>query len=360
VVAKRLGWIGVDVGTHTVKLAQVVRANGGVRIRHAAVIQRPAPWSDEASMVWNTPSSSYEEISAARIFGGFVGRSAASILPMNVCELHGLTVPQGTEQERRAMISSELAEDWSECPAPMEFDFWELDVAQANERAGGFNVNVLAVAEPWINQLALDCRQSKLDCWSVDGLPLAIARAVGLVTRLRPDQSVLAIDWGFSNVTICFVANRRPLYARKLSDCGLRRLLSAVGDGLAVTEDEAQSLIDNQGVFSTNQKSTDDKDVQTAIAEAAYGTIECLIQQVQRTLQFAHTQRRHLAPSAVWLMGGGATIRNIGPYLAEALEMPVHIWGVPTDATQIPSVEVQRSALFGPAAALSALAWRAA
>ena len=360
VLASRLGWIGVDIGTHTVKLAQVVRAGNSMRLRQAVVIQRPEPWPEEDSMAWAVPCTSHDEIYAGRHYGKFVGRNAASVLPMNVCELHGLTVPPGTDQERRTMIAGELAENWSERPGSMEFGFWETDGAQANERAGGFNVNVLAVAKLWIDRLMQDCRQSSLDCWSIDGCPLAMARAVGLVNRFRGQQCFLAIDWGYSNVTLCVVFQGRPVYARRLRDCGLRLVLESIETGLGVTEDEAQHLIDTQGLLSLGADAAEDRELQAAISEAAYGTVEALFQQVQRTLQFVHSQRRHLSPSGVWLMGGGATIRNVGPYLGEKLEMPVHIWGIPADARELPNMGGQRSALFGAAAALSALAWRAA
>jgi type IV pilus assembly protein PilM len=360
VLANQIGWIGVDIGTHTVKMAQVVRAGGGLRLRQAVVIQRPAPWPEEDSMVWAIPCASHDEMYAARNYGRFVGRSAASVLPMNVCELHGLTVPPGTDQERRTMIAGELAEYWSERPDPMQFGYWETDSVQANERAGGFNVNVLAVPQLWIERLTQDCRRSSLDCWSVDGCPLAMARAVDLVNRFRTERCVLAIDWGFSNVTLCIVSQRRPMYARKLRDCGVRLLLESICSTLGVTEDEAQHLLDTQGMLSPDADEAGDQELQAAITEAAYGTIESLLQQVQRTLQFVQTQRRYLLPSAIWLMGGGATMPNIGPYLTRKLDMPVHIWSMPTDSTELPHIVGRRSALFSLSAALSALAWRAA
>jgi Tfp pilus assembly PilM family ATPase len=360
VFENRIGWIGVDVGTHTVKLAQVRRSGNSLRLRQAVVIQRQAPWPEEDSMVWAVPNASHDEISAGRSFGNFVGRNAASVLPMNVCELHGLTVPQGTDRERESMIAGELAEDWAGRSVPMEFGFWETDTPQTNERAGGFNVNVLAVSQLWIARLTQDCRQSKLDCWSIDGCPLAIARAVSLVNRYRNEPCVLVVDWGYSNVTASIVVNRRPLYVRKLRECGLRRLLDSLSVGVGVTEDEAQYLLDSQGLLSPEREMDADRDVQDAVTTAAHGTIESLVDQLQRTLQFVHSQRRHLVPNAVWLMGGGATIRNVGPHLAAALQLPVHVWSMPADTTQLTPLEGQRSALFGTAAALSALAWRAA
>ena len=51
---------------------------------------------------------------------------------------------------------------------------------------------------------------------------------------------------------------------------------------------------------------------------------------------------------------------NIGPYLAGALALPVHIWGLAPAESPIECAAGNRAAVFGSAAALSALAWRAA
>ena len=73
-----------------------------------------------------------------------------------------------------------------------------------------------------------------------------------------------------------------------------------------------------------------------AITEAAAQPIDELVRQIRRTLQFTEAQRRHLQPAAIWLMGGGASMRNVGRYLAQALELPVHIWKLPRRRSRLP------------------------
>ena len=175
ILSNRLGWIGVDIGTRTVKLAQAVRSADGVRLYQSAVVQRSTPWSDDDGLGLGAPDQSTAEIRAALECGQFVGRSAACLLPMNACELRGLNVPQGSDRERRAMIANELAEDWSTRSAAMEFDYWELNVDRETTTVDGFNINILAVARPWIARVAQDCQQSRLDCWALDGGPPATA-----------------------------------------------------------------------------------------------------------------------------------------------------------------------------------------
>jgi Tfp pilus assembly PilM family ATPase len=360
IFSHRLGWIGVDIGTRTVKLAQAVRTADGVRLHQAVVVQRTTPWPDEDALGQGEPDRSEVEIRAALECGSFSGRNAACMLPMNVCELRGLNVPHGDERERRAMIANELAEDWAERPAAMEFDYWELDADRDAPAVDGFNINVLAIARPWITRVASDCQKARLDCWAVDGEPLATARAVGLAANLRGSARALAIDWGFSNVTLSVVGGDRALYVRRIPQCGFHKCLESIQAALGVTLDQAQHLASTEGVVSPDSDASGRSEIQTAITAATADTIDALVEQIRRTQQFVELQRRHLRPTSVWLLGGGGSLRNIGPHLSLALNLPVSIWNLPVEHGAGRTFGDGQAALFGNAVALSALAWRAA
>jgi Tfp pilus assembly PilM family ATPase len=360
ILSNRLGWIGVDIGTRTVKLAQAVRSADGVRFHQAAVIQRQSPWPDDDSLGLGEPDQSLAEIRAALECGQFAGRSAACLLPMNACELRGLNVPQGSDRERRAMIANELAEDWSARSDAMEFDYWELDADRDGSPADGFNVNILAVTRPWISRVAQDCQQARLDCWAVDGGPLSTARAVGLAAHLRGTARALAIDWGFANVTLSIVGHDRALYVRRVHNCGFRKCLESIQAALGVTLEQAQYLAVKEGVALRDSEPSDRSEVREAIAAAVADTVDALVDEIRRTLQFVELQRRHLHPTTVWLVGGGASLRNVGPQLSTALNLPVSTWELPVDPASRCKMPSHQAPLFAGAIALSALAWRAA
>ena len=372
-LSQRVGWIGVDVGTHTVKLAQAVRDGADVRLHRAAVIQRPAAWSGDDALALEQPITSYPEIRAALECGGFTGRDAICSLPMNVCQLRVLNVPPGSDRERRTMIADELAEEWAELRQPMEFDFWELESGRAEKGTEGFNVSVLATSRHWVDQLWRDCRQNGLDCWSIDGAPLTMARAVGLIGGMAGGRRVLAVDWGFSNATLCVAGDGRPLYGRRIHACAFGLVLEAIMRVFDVTLDEAQHLAETQGLAApgagsgeqpvasdTRHPTPDTNSCQAAITEAAEPPIQELMRQIRRTLEFMEAQRRQQQPATVWLLGGGASMRNVSPYLEQALGLPVQIWKLAPEDTPIPCAAGYRSAVFGSAVALSAAAWRAA
>ena len=255
-LSQRYGWIGVDVGTHTVKLAQVVRDGASVRLHRAAVIQRPTNWSGDDSLAQAQPISSHPEIKAALECGSFEGRNAICALPMNVCQLRSLNIPPGSDDERRTMIADELAEDWGELANPMEFDFWEMESSRGEKSSDSFNVSVMAASRLWIGQLWRDCRRAGMDCWAIDGLPLTMARAVGLVGGLVGGRRALAVDWGFSNTTMCIVGDNRPLYSRRIQECAFGRVLEAIMQMFDVSLDEAQHLAESDGLAVPQGAST--------------------------------------------------------------------------------------------------------
>jgi Tfp pilus assembly PilM family ATPase len=343
-----------------VKLAQAVRDGVSVRLHRAAVIQRPNSWNGEDALGMEQPISSAPEIRAALECGGFSGRNAICVLPMNLCQLRGLNVPPGTDQERRAMAADELTEEWAEKKVAMEFDLWETDPGRTDKNTDAFNVNILSASRPWVAQLWRDCRQSGLDCWAIDGVPLAMARAVAHAGGLDGGRRALAVDWGYSNTTLCVVGDDRPLYTRRIHGCKYGKVLDEICQAFGVSLDEAQHLMHAHGFLGNESDPAADPQIQRAITDAATETTNELVRQLKRTLQFLESQRRHLHADALWLMGGGASTRNIGPYFNQALTLPVHVCGGAFEPSAAEDLSPQRGAVFSTAIALSALAWRAA
>jgi Tfp pilus assembly PilM family ATPase len=113
-------------------------------------------------------------------------------------------------------------------------------------------------------------------------------------------------------------------------------------------------------IESPTMPSALDHKIQQAIGDAAEGPLNELRRQIGRTLEFMDAQRRQLQPAAIWLLGGGASLGNLGPYLQSGLGLPVHVWHLPPHERPIACAAGNRSAAFGAAAALSASAWRAA
>ncbi|MCA9230677.1 MAG: pilus assembly protein PilM [Planctomycetales bacterium] len=352
---KQTGWIGIDIGTATVKLAQLSRSNNKPRLTGLAMVPRRAAWRI-AELAEQTLSSNDEICAAVSLHPGFQGKLAAITPPMALCKVHTLdrTKTHDPSDERFVRAAIELATQRS--ADQLQFDTW--DAEPEPEGRAPRRANVLTVATHWADQFFDDLRLSGWSCQAIDGLPLALARAVAMVQPKDSTAPVAALDWGFAEATLCIVLAGNPVYVRSLKACGLNRLLDKLVESLDVTTEEAQRLLHEQGVLGHSTSSP--TSIQELIEEIIADPLAQLISEYQRTVSHLQCQRRSIVPKRLVLFGGGATINGIAEQLTATLETKTTIWSPgqelagPINSTGLPGC------LFGPAIALSALAWEKA
>jgi len=350
----QIGWIGIDIGTSTVKLAQLTRSKNELRLSGLAIVSRRSAWPT-ANLSELEPLSSADEICAAvSLRPGFRGKLAAATLPMALCNTHTLAQPNGRptagenpENARFVRAAIEMATQRS--AEHLQFDVWN---AEAEEGQTSKQANVLSVAISWTDRLYEDITQLGWSCQTIDGLPLALARSVATDDQYDPAEPTAVLDWGFAKATLCVVSDGRPVYVRSLKQCGLHHLLKRLCKNLDVNQEEALGLLQKHGIDSTDPSSTG-KLIEEIIAQP----ISRLVKEYQRTVTHLQCQRRTIIPKRLTLFGGGATIHGLAAHLAERLNTRVQVWrfqNLHPDLAKQPSLP---SCLFGPAIALSALAW---
>jgi Tfp pilus assembly PilM family ATPase len=346
IFSRTKGWIGVDIGTSMVKLAQVERRGSRVALVEAMCIPRQEPWLDGDDSAADLPAS--VEIQAALALGTrFRGRDAAVALPMAVCELRSCSIEGDTDAERRAAVSQELDEVFPGTAGTREFDYWSVELP--SEKTGSAdNTIAMSVASSCASRVTQDLSEAGLVGHVLDGLPLAAARAVSLGMP-NAASFIAAVDWGHRRATFCSVKHGRPLFVRGLRDCGFQSVTSALCKTLAVTADEAQKLLRDHGLPDRTRGEV--SEMQGVIEEVAREPLDRFIDELTRTTSYLSQQRRSLAPAKIVLLGGGAAVKR--------LELPVETWRL-HDATRTEADDRRLPIeLFGPAVALSSLAWAA-
>lgn len=197
-------------------------------------------------------------------------------------------------------------------------------------------------------------RESRLVGHVLDGLPLAAARAIAL-SAPNTTTPIAAVDWGHQRATLCCVKSGRPLFVRCLRECGFQSVTDAVCKALAVTPDEAQKLLHDHGL--PNRMHGGVTELQGVIEEVTREPLDRFVEELRRTTAFLSFQRRSIAPTKVVLLGGGAAVKNMAGYLNERVEMPIETWSLDAAASIAFTELRQPIELFGPAIALSSLAW---
>jgi Tfp pilus assembly PilM family ATPase len=344
---RQLGWLGIDIGTSHVKIAQLVRDDAGLRVHARSLVPRSLATTEaEDEPVWSTAG----EIRTALVAGrDFKGREAATTMPMGFCDIHQIDNPVVDDEDLDSLVRTAI-ENITQCSAEeLEFDIWSAE--PESELAEAKRWNVLVAGRPWTDRVYQDVVESGNICHTIDGVPQALARALSLSANGSPLPPVAALDWGYSQATLCVVADGVPAYVRALKDCGFDRVVAAIVDELGVNREEARQLIEAHGVCDLNSSSSDE--VSALTAELLVDPLRQLESELTRTLSHVGFQRRTIAPQQLFLFGGGGTIRAVEQHLSRRLRLETHAWRLaPPDEKGS-----DHDCLFGTALALSALAW---
>ncbi len=352
IFSRTKGWIGVDIGTHTIKLAQVERHGSRVELIEALSIPRQEAWLQDETAPEDISSS--HEIQAALSLGPrFRGREAAVTLPMAVCDFRACKVAGNTDAERQVGVVEELKTVYPDTYNEREVGHWSIEVP-ADKGTGGDNTIAFSLPSAWADRAAQDMREAGLVGNVLDALPLAMARSISLAFP-NAANPIAAVDWGYQRATLCSVKGGRPLFVRSLRDCGFHTVTRALCRSLSVTQEEAQKLLHDHGLPNPAQSAP--TDLQSVIEEVTREPLDSFMDELNRTAEFLKFQRRRIAPAKIVLLGGGAAVKNIGSYLNEHVDLPVDTWALDSKRTR-PSAGPQIAIeLFGPAVALSSLAW---
>ena len=348
---RKLGWIGVDIGTSAVKIAQVARSKHGWRVAASAVIPRQQIWQGEL-LTGEEAVSTLDELQAAQsLQQGYRGRSVAATLPMSLCDVHRLDHDLNSESNASQILRQTIETATQKSIEHVQCDYWS---APKNESKPAWT-QAITVSRNWTDQLCEDIAQAGWDCEAIDGLPLAMTRAVGLIHQ--GEGTAAALDWGSGRATLCFIENGQPAYVRCLKESGLRNMLDTLTESLEVTELEAQRLLEDYAISTPNQEGAEDlaKFVQEIIAEP----MSQFVEELKRSFSHYQYVRRSPNPQQLYLFGGGAMIEGLDTHLSAELNVEARIWQLPQQNASGNSTERRADCLLASAIGLSALAWEA-
>lgn len=344
----RTGLIGIDIGSQSLKIAQLEYVAGRRQIAAASIIPIPDGRIDGPRHEWL--ASTLREETTRR--NGFRGREAACMLSMTVTESRTLNIPPGTQRERSEMISQELAENATDSAENPAFDFWNAWPVPGDT---GSSANVLSISGDLAAEVADAIYRSGLDCSTMDGGPFPLARAAVMVADYSTEPKPIAIlDWGHRAVHFAVIVGGQPAFSRLFKDCGVTFLAAALGKSLDLTLEESQQLLSTSGFPHPKPEIAPANDLQALVADAASEPFHKLQAELEKTLNYLRSQREELVPSQIWLAGGGATIRHAAMRIEAVNRIPVNVWKLPTRAALPASQPVE---LLAQAAALSELAW---
>jgi hypothetical protein len=347
--ARKHGWVGFDLGAASVKVAQLVRKDGGYQISSAAIVSRSEPWK-ASGLSDDRPLSSADELAtAASLCEHLGGASAAALFPAAMCDIVAIDAPAA----KRSGPGDLLRAVEAETQRPMRdrlFDTWPTAVQPGK-------LNVVTSPRGWSDQICSDVSRGRWNCQLIDCLPWALARAAVMAAPGNQERLLGVLDWGYGKATMCLVNQGAPALVRTLRESPFENALGLTAQTLRLDERDAAVLLRKHGLYDDRGPASGRG--ASVIEEVLREPLGRLVQEIRRTLGYWQGLLRGKTPETIYLFGGGGTVSGVDRYLSEALGLPVENWRLPlaagVDAETLPPV-----CLLGAAAGLSAAAWEAA
>jgi Tfp pilus assembly PilM family ATPase len=339
-----IGWIGFDLGATSVKAAQVVRRNGEYLLRSAAVVPRQARWTIDL-LAGDAPQPSGNEMAtAASLCDRLTGTAAAAMLPAGTCEILQTTASgrvRGDSSEILRAVEAQTHRSLEDCVV----DVWPVD-------ADGQKVNVVAAPRAWSDQISADVASTGRSCRLIDALPWALTRAALLREDSRKPRTIAALDWAYGKASITLIQNGTPVLVRPLKNCSFSDAVTAVADGLRLSEQDAEFVLQRN---AQERMTEEGRRASAALDDLLDDAVSRLTQELQRTLSFWQGPPHKLKPQAIYLFGGGV-LAGAELRLTKVLGVEVSAWRLPLE-TPAEAPHMPPTWLLGPAVGLSAMAW---
>ena len=309
IAGRREDAIGLDIGSGSVKMADVVLRNGKPYLKRMALMEAPERAVEDGAIAEeDLLADTLQKLAAKNGFAG--GRVAAALGGRNLF-IREVNFPRMTEKEMREAIRWDLEKYVPFSPDNLYFDFWIV-----GSGATEMEVRVLLVAVPKevVDSLVRVVRKAGLKLVAIDIEPLAIQRTLPMVA------DCMVIDSGAAVSQVTLFQKHSPVFTRNIP-IGGNQFTETMMEGLEIGREEAE-LVKHRGVnllepVANTAEATDvvQGQIDRVVAELAG--------EVRRTLEYYQVQNRNVSISSVFITGGGAKMAQLPEKLSAILELPV-------------------------------------
>ena len=313
----RPGFVGVDVGTRFLKVAQVETSGARWRLRAAEIVDLGEPGRGRSAL----PDGLGRQLADVMASVAFAGRQAVCVLPDGFYERDAVEFDPVLSRSPEHVVADHLAAKQAPgSPARMS-DFWLAE----HDEGGHARAEIVSVSTDVVRELVETLQSAGLGIHCLDSAPTVVARAMCIARPEAARGVVASIDWGDRNATYTLSVRGVPVFARTLRHAGFRRLIESVAEGLQLSIADAEILLCNYGstaAGSTGPRAT----ILKSLAACAHDVLREFREELKRTRDYVHRRYPQYSAESLVVQGGGSLFSPLCETAGDAFGLKPQTW----------------------------------
>ena len=306
--------IGLDIGSSSVKVVELVNRHKGIELQHVGI----APLPPEAIVqgAFLNSGAIVDAISQAVDEAGIKNKNVATAVSGHSVIVKKISLPMMTRDELEESIRWE-AEQY----IPFDINEVNLDfqILESGDAEGQMDVLLVAAKKDLIDDYVQVISEAGLNASVIDVAAFAVENAFEANCDSNHDDVVALINIGAQVVSINIVDHGVPAFTRDVSTGG-NLYTEEIQKALSVGWEEAERLKIGGGPGEESQEV-----VPQEVEQAMRSVTETVLGEISRSLDFFSATAAEARISKVVLSGGGARVSGLDAAFQGKTNLPVEM-----------------------------------
>lgn len=320
--------LGLDIGTHTIKIIQISNENGTAGVNQVLTIPTPRNvFAEEQLKNWSLLRDTLKAIERRH-------KLSTKMVIGAVPEKHVITryvrMPMMPEADLTASLKWEI-----EKYVPLSGQDLVMDMVNVgqDENGEGKETNVLLIAAP--KGVVLPLGRTIIEAgWklkALDTVPFALCRCFcgSLFDEGTKDPSgiISCLDMGASGTNVVIIREKTPVFSRHIP-IGGDQFTNLISQSLELSPEEAEELKLKAGEILPEGIIHPD-DTKNKLNNVLRLILMEFLYELRRCLDYVKIRWKGQSVERLYLTGGTALLRGLPVFLSDQLELPVILGELP-------------------------------
>ncbi len=333
--------IGLDIGSHSIKLVALKMTPKGPFLTHAGIKQIPyGKEKEDLNLISDSVKALFREV------GLKPGKVSLTVSGSGV-NISRITIPSMPKAELKEAVRWEVKDH---LPFPIESAQTDIHILREFVEENVKKLDLIAVIcpNPLIERTLTIAERAGLKCHHLDSGPFALWNALLARDQADQEEGVVLVDLGAEKTGVHFFKSGVLQFSREITPAGAD-ITQAITEGLDSGEElsllyeEAEKIKQEMGIpLKDSSEGRDGKSIPISkLSFLVRPVTERLVSEIRRSLDYYRNQFNVDRIDRLLLTGGGAKLKNLVPHLHEELGIPVEAFNplgtLPFDPKKIDS-----------------------